>query len=119
MKIIRSEMRGPALISLMACRLYVTVTPGQPLVLRRQPDNPVDTNALICCDAVGEPLGYVAREDAAYVSPEIDRGHLWRGKVTDPPKIRKSNIKVCTKILLWREEPGSKSEIMKYVKEDA
>lgn len=108
---IRSEMRGPLLISMNACELYIQATPGQPLILRRQPQNPVDYNALICCDMAGQPMGYVAREDAARVSPEIDQGYMWRGKVTDPCKHDGRRIKVHTRIYLWREDPSSKEQL--------
>ena len=110
---IRSEMRGPLLISLQACELYIKATPGQPLILRRQPQNPVDKNALICCDMAGQPMGYVAKEDAAMVSPEIDRGYMWRGRVTDPCTHDGRKIKVHTRIYLWREDPGSWAETFK------
>ena len=52
------------------------------LVLMREPANPADTNAIICCDIDGISIGYVARTAAAVVAPDMDRGLHWRGKIT-------------------------------------
>lgn len=114
--IIRSEMRGPGLISVAAVRLYLKATPNQPLVLRREPTNPVDFYAVVCCDMAGRPMGYVAKEDASRIAPQMDRGYMWRGKVTDPCQHDRKSIKVHARILLWLEEPSSRTKIFGLVK---
>jgi hypothetical protein len=47
--------------------------PGRPLTLRRDPDNPHDPNA-IAVDAGGEQVGWVPRELAEELAPELDAG---------------------------------------------
>ena len=44
--------------------------PGQPLVLRPEPDNPHDSDAVAVLLASGEPLGYVPRE----IAPRVGAG---------------------------------------------
>ncbi|HEX6457809.1 MAG TPA: HIRAN domain-containing protein [Thermoleophilaceae bacterium] len=51
--------------------------PGEPLELRRDPGNEHDPNA-IAVHAVGGPqLGWVPREIAAELAPELDAGKPW------------------------------------------
>jgi HIRAN domain-containing protein len=54
--------------------------PGRQLVLRRDPDNPHDPNA-IAVDAGGEQVGWVPRELAAELAPELDAGRPWSAVV--------------------------------------
>ena len=54
--------------------------PGAPLTLRRDPENPHDA-AAIAVDAAGEQLGWVPRELAAELAPEIDAGRPWSAVV--------------------------------------
>ena len=52
--------------------------PGRPLELRRDPDNPHDPNAIAVHPAGGgEQLGWVPRELAAELAPELDAGQPW------------------------------------------
>jgi hypothetical protein len=52
--------------------------PGRPLELRRDPDNPHDPNAIAVHPAGGgEQLGWVPRELAADLAPELDGGRAW------------------------------------------
>ena len=50
--------------------------PGSPLTLRRDPGNEHDPNA-IAVDAGAEQLGWVPREVAAELAPELDAGRPW------------------------------------------
>jgi hypothetical protein len=52
------------------------VEPGRSLELRRDPDNPHDPNA-IAVHAGGEQAGWVPRELAAELAPELDAGRQW------------------------------------------
>ena len=54
--------------------------PGSPLALRRDPDNPHDANA-IAVFAGDEQVGWVARELAAELAPQIDAGTAWSAVV--------------------------------------
>jgi hypothetical protein len=56
------------------------VKPGSPLELRRQPDNEHDTNA-IAVHAGGAQVGWVPREVAAELAPELDDGRPWSALV--------------------------------------
>jgi hypothetical protein len=54
--------------------------PGRPLELRRDPGNPHDPNA-IAVHAGGDQLGFVPRELAAEIAPELDAGRAWAAVV--------------------------------------
>ena len=51
--------------------------PGCALVLRREPGNAQDPNAITVATATGEPLGYVPRALAAALAPELDASRPW------------------------------------------
>jgi hypothetical protein len=53
------------------------VAPGRPLELRRDPDNPHDQNAIAVHPAGGEQVGWVPRELAVELAPELDAGKPW------------------------------------------
>jgi HIRAN domain len=50
--------------------------PGRPLELRRDPANEHDPNAIMVL-AGGELIGFVPRDLAAELAPELDRGASW------------------------------------------
>jgi hypothetical protein len=52
-------------------------TPGRPLELRRDPDNPHDPNAIAVYAADAEQVGWVPREIAAELAAELDAGAVW------------------------------------------
>jgi len=54
--------------------------PGRPLELRRDPANPHDANAVEVL-AAGRQLGFVPREIAARVAPDLDAGRSWSAVV--------------------------------------
>jgi hypothetical protein len=51
--------------------------PGEPLELRRDPENEHDPNAIAVHARGGAQLGWVPREIAAELAPEIDAGKPW------------------------------------------
>jgi hypothetical protein len=58
------------------------VAPGRPLVLRRDHGNPHDEFAIAVHAAAGEPqVGWVPRELAAELAPELDAGRPWSAVV--------------------------------------
>ena len=57
-----------------------SAAPGNRLELRRDPDNPHDPNA-IAVDAGGEQVGWVPREVAETLAPELDAGRPWAAVV--------------------------------------
>ena len=56
------------------------LAPGRPLELRREPANPHDANA-IAVHAGGRHVGFVPRELAAELAPELDAGRPWSAVV--------------------------------------
>ena len=54
--------------------------PGRPLELRRDPANAHDANA-IAVHAGGALVGFVPREPAAHLAPELDAGRPWSAAV--------------------------------------
>jgi len=58
------------------------VGPGRPLTLRRDPDNPHDPSAIaVDPPGDGEQVGWVPREVAAELAPELDAGRPWAAVV--------------------------------------
>jgi hypothetical protein len=55
--------------------------PGEPLDLRRDPGNEHDPNAIAVHARGGEQLGWVPREMAAELAPELDAGRPWSALV--------------------------------------
>jgi hypothetical protein len=51
------------------------VAPGRPLELRRDPANPHDANAIAVHARGGMQVGWVPRELAEELAPELDAGH--------------------------------------------
>lgn len=73
---------GPGLISERAIATWHGLTVNQPLLLVREPTNPVDPCAVVLTDLLGQPVGYVQRRVAAEVAPVIDGGTIVLGRVT-------------------------------------
>lgn len=58
------------------------VAPGRPLELRRDPDNPHDPNAIqVHPRDGGAQVGWVPRELAEELAPELDAGRAWSAVV--------------------------------------
>jgi HIRAN domain len=58
------------------------VAPASPLELRRDPQNPHDPNAIAVHPAGGDDqVGWVPREVAAEIAPELDAGQTWSALV--------------------------------------
>jgi hypothetical protein len=56
-------------------------TPGRALALRRDPDNEHDPNAIAVDVPGGDQVGWVPREIAADLAPELDAGRPWSAVV--------------------------------------
>jgi HIRAN domain len=71
------------------------LAPGDRLELRREPDNPHDANA-IAVHGGGAHLGFVPRELAAELAPELDAGRPWSAIVLreqrDSPRDPRSGV---------------------------
>jgi hypothetical protein len=55
--------------------------PGRPLALRRDRDSEHDPNAIAVDDAAGRQLGWVPRDLAARIAPDLDAGTPWSATV--------------------------------------
>jgi HIRAN domain len=55
--------------------------PGTPVLLRRDPGNPHDPNAIAVDGRDGEQLGWIPRELAAELAGELDAGRPWSAVV--------------------------------------
>jgi len=55
--------------------------PGSPLELRRDPDNEHDPNAIAVHVSGGDQVGWVPREIAAELAPQVDAGKPWSAVV--------------------------------------
>jgi hypothetical protein len=71
---------------LLACE------PGEPVQLVREPDNPHGADAVLVQSVRGVGVGYLRKEDAAILAPELDAGrahsaklHCLRGGVSGYP----------------------------------
>lgn len=105
---IRSELRGPTLFGKVGCITFMGLVENQPMILEREPSNPVDPCAIIVRTLLGQPAGYVARETAAYVAQGMDLGTEWLCKVTGNPP---SRGRAVIPIMLWLDgEPEKQHE---------
>ena len=57
------------------------LAPGRPLVLRRDPANPHDANAIAVDTPSGAQAGWVPREVAEELAPPLDAGEPWSAVV--------------------------------------
>lgn len=55
--------------------------PGEPVSLRREPDDPADPNAVIVLSARGVPIGRLPRHSSALLAPLVDCGRPHRAKL--------------------------------------
>ncbi|MDQ3721063.1 MAG: HIRAN domain-containing protein [Actinomycetota bacterium] len=55
--------------------------PGRALRLRRDPDNPHDENAIAVDELGGAQVGWVPRETAEELAPQLDAGQSWSAVV--------------------------------------
>jgi hypothetical protein len=74
--------RGIHVVSVAGVRYRpeAPVEPGQPLELQRDPKNEHDANAIMVL-AGGELIGFVPRELAAELAPQLDAGRPWSAAV--------------------------------------
>lgn len=96
---LQAEIRGTFFLGIPAKREYRGLCVGQPLILIREPQNKHDGNAILVASLYGVRCGYIAKEVAARVAPEIDRGWRWLAKVYSEG--RRGEFAVA---LLWKEE---------------
>jgi len=83
------------------------VAPGSPLELRRDPANEHDPNA-IAVHAGGEQVGWVPRELAAELAPELDEGRAWSAIVLREQRRSPRDVRHGLTMLL---APGEELEL--------
>ena len=109
------ELRGPSILGKDAIRTYKLIAIGQPLILIREPDNPVDGNAVLVSDLIGVAFCYVDRDTAALIAPVMDAGTMLLAKVKTLPHLGKP-FRYAT-ATVW--EDGLEEEITIREKENA
>jgi hypothetical protein len=76
--LIVASVAGAARHHAQALAAEDAVAPGRRLTLRRDPDNEHDPNAIaVHPEGGGEQLGWVPREIAVDLAPELDAGRPW------------------------------------------
>lgn len=55
---------------------------GTELILKREPDNPFDRNAVAVLTQEGESLGYLSKDLAEQLSGNMDRGKIYKAYVS-------------------------------------
>jgi hypothetical protein len=78
--IIDAIIRGPKLFP-WGIRWMSELLVGDPVGLFREPDNPVDSNAVFVTDQKERPFGYIQREKASELALWMDRGWFYTAKV--------------------------------------
>jgi hypothetical protein len=76
------------------------VGPGRALELRRDPDNEHDASAIAVHAAGGAQVGWVPREIAAELAPELDRGAAWTAVVLREHRASPRDVRTGLTMLL-------------------
>jgi hypothetical protein len=82
--------------------------PGQRLILRRDPGNEHDANAIAIDAADGGQLGWVPRELAVELAPELDAGRPWSALVLREQRASPRDPRTGVTVLL---APGDAIEL--------
>jgi len=85
--LLKTRVNGEAYYD--AVRAVDALSVGDPVQLRREPDNRYDSRAIEVLDAKGRKLGYVARIDNSAAARLIDAGETLRAKIArlDKPSL--------------------------------
>lgn len=113
-----ARIRGSSLFAPECSKIYWSVVTGQPLVLEREPGNPVDPNAIVVADLMGRGFCYVERLVAAELAPLMDAGRLPLAKVLSPPSRRRGET-VYARATIWFDGTEDDEEITIREKENA
>src|SRR5690606_41396851 len=70
----RTNLAGGKFRPMDAQQITLSLEPGTPLRLEREPTNPYDPNAIKVNEVDGVHLGYVPKNVAVHLAPWLDRG---------------------------------------------
>jgi hypothetical protein len=93
-----SHMTSTRTCWVVGCHSYRGVSevfPGQTLILRGEPSNPHDRNAIAVCITSGRVLGHICRSDALPLADALDRGATCSAEVIS--KVEKS-ARICIRV---------------------
>lgn len=78
------EWYGDTAAKIVGCRFYIGfATQGERVLIRREPGNPYDSNAIRIDNIQGQQIGHIARQVAAKIAKYIDNGWLvFEGRLT-------------------------------------
>ena len=88
------------------CNVLESWSPGQPLIMMREPTNPVDTNAILMLDLKGRFGAYMGKEFAALLAPRMDAGEVWLARFRSPCQMPFKNATA----VVWKLEDPPKAE---------
>ena len=83
---VEAIVRGPKLFRRGVHRMSEFLV-GDPVGLFREPDNPVDSNAIQTLTMNEQPFGYIQREKAAILAPWMDKGWVHTAVVIRAPAV--------------------------------
>lgn len=108
---VTARIRGAGLFGKEGKAAHLVLTGGQPLLLDREPGNPVDPLAVIVRTLHGEPVGYIQRPINAEIAALIDSGRVPLARVDRPPEIF-SDIGVyrVARALVWIDGSRQKGQ---------
>ena len=105
-----TAIRGPRLFGQDGVDRHLTLTAGQPLLLVREPTNPVDPeNAVIVMDLFGAPVGYIQRPECATVARLMDKGVTLMAAVQKAPRRFHGKFRVAD-ARIWRDDAAGATE---------
>lgn len=78
MMTIQSEIRGAHFRGEEAKNICALMSKGEAVALEREPENQYDPFAIKAMTGNGIHIGYIAKEDAAAIAPQLDEGSLAR-----------------------------------------
>lgn len=105
--IMETFMRQQSADVLGARKLYCSLGNSQPLLLSREPLNPVDINAVLVSDLMCSPVGYIAREHCALISALLEQGAVVLCRTSGPC------LCIVRRLIVWTEGEEVEEQMMR------
>lgn len=84
-------------------KILETVSSGDILELRREPNNMYDINAIMVITEDGQQIGYIGKQYAEILAPMVDMGRTFTAIVKDTgthkPKGTKKPVRYCSIVI--------------------
>jgi len=98
------DRRNPGLFGKHRQKLIRDCKSGEVLKLIREPNNPVDENAIKVCNQKKQQLGYLSRHVASKVAPLLDSGKIVEAEVREIGNIGthyKCLVEITVENIVW------------------